>query len=64
MTTLSIQEWTNGFEDAGFSNVELYKYGAKENWTGTLVIVAQKQETHNLLIFQRAAAPYMLYNCK
>ena len=42
MTTLSIQEWTNGFEDAGFSNVELYKYGAKENWTGTLVIVAQK----------------------
>ena len=42
MTTLSIQEWTNGFEDAGFSNVEFYKYGAKENWTGTLVIVAQK----------------------
>ena len=42
MTTLSIQEWTKGFEDAGFSNIELYQYGAKENWTGTLVIVGQK----------------------
>ena len=42
MTTLSIQEWTKGFEDAGFSNIEFYQYGAKENWAGTLVIVGQK----------------------
>tara|TARA_B100001741_G_scaffold10495_1_gene8319 strand:- start:88 stop:606 length:519 start_codon:yes stop_codon:yes gene_type:complete len=42
MTTLSIQEWAKGFEDAGFSNIEFYQYGAKENWAGTLVIVGQK----------------------
>ena len=42
MATLSIQEWTKGFEDAGFSNVEFYQCGAKENWAGTLVIVGQK----------------------
>ena len=42
MTTLSIQEWAKGFEDAGFSNIEFYQYGSKENWSGTLVIVGQK----------------------
>ena len=42
MTTLSIKEWTKGFDDAGFSNIEFYQYGAKENWAGTLVIVGQK----------------------
>ena len=42
MTTLSIKEWTKGFEDAGFSNIEFYQYGSKENWAGTLVIVGQK----------------------
>ena len=26
MTTLSIQEWTKGFEDAGFSIIEFYQY--------------------------------------
>ena len=42
MTTLSIQEWAKGFEDAGFSNIEFYQYGAKQNWAGTLVIIGQK----------------------
>tara|TARA_B100000029_G_scaffold235429_1_gene232576 strand:+ start:412 stop:1023 length:612 start_codon:yes stop_codon:yes gene_type:complete len=42
MTTLSIQEWIEGFKSAGFRDVEFYQCGAKEDWAGTLVILGRK----------------------
>ena len=42
MATISIQEWVEGLEDAGFSDVEHHQTGAKEGWAGTLVLLGRK----------------------
>jgi len=42
MATMSIQEWLDGLEDAGFREVEHHQTGAREGWAGTLVLVGRK----------------------
>jgi trans-aconitate methyltransferase len=42
MTTLSIDTWVKGLEDAGFEDVKAIQTGAKEGWNGTLVLSAIK----------------------
>lgn len=42
MTTLSIAEWTEGLTRAGFEDIEARQIGAKENWSGTLVLTASR----------------------
>ena len=43
MALLSIEEWTEGLEKAGFVDVEAVQVGAKEGWSGTLVITANRR---------------------
>ncbi len=42
MVTMSIQEWVEGLEDAGFSGVEHHQTGAREDCGGTLVLLGRK----------------------
>ena len=42
MTTLSIEEWRSGLEDAGFNDVETHQFCSKEDWSGTLVLIGTK----------------------
>ena len=42
MATMTIQEWLDGLEEAGFSEVEHHQTGARENWGGTLVLIGRK----------------------
>ena len=43
MALLSIKEWTDGLEAAGFTDVVAEQVGAKEGWSGTLVLTAHRQ---------------------
>ncbi len=43
MALLSIAEWTDGLEKAGFVDVEAIQVGAKDGWSGTLVMTANRQ---------------------
>ena len=43
MALLSMNEWTEGLEKAGFVDVEAVQVGAKEGWSGTLVITANRR---------------------
>ena len=43
MALLSIEEWTDGLEAAGFTDVVAEQVGAKEGWSGTLVLTAHRQ---------------------
>lgn len=38
MTTLSEDEWVQRFQDAGFENVQSWRFNAKGEWAGTLVL--------------------------
>ena len=38
MALLSIEEWTEGLTEAGFVDVEAEQVGAKDGWSGTLVL--------------------------
>ena len=42
MSSLSILEWVDGLEDAGFKDVEHHQFGAREGWSGTLVLLGRK----------------------
>jgi SAM-dependent methyltransferase len=42
MTTLSIGEWRDGLECAGFTDVETLQVCPKEGWSGTLVLIGTK----------------------
>ena len=42
MTTLSIDAWVEGLENAGFEEIKATQTGAKEDWNGTLVLSAVK----------------------
>ena len=35
-------EWCTFFEAAGFQSIENWRYGAKENWAGTLIVTGVK----------------------
>jgi len=43
MTTLSIKDWLFEFKRAGFTNIEYYQTGRKDNWAGTLIILGTKE---------------------
>ena len=43
MALLSIKEWTDGLEAAGFTDVVAEQVGAKEGWSGTLVLTAHRR---------------------
>lgn len=42
MTLLSERQWLDLFQQAGFSEIKSWRVGAKENWTGTLVVTGIK----------------------
>jgi len=42
MQLLPEQEWISFFKAAGFTNVQSWRVGKKDNWTGTLVITGTK----------------------
>lgn len=41
MTTMSIEEWKDAVESAGFTGVEIHQVAAKEGFPGTLVMLGQ-----------------------
>ena len=43
MALLTIEEWKKGLDEAGFIDVGAEQVGAKEDWSGTLVLTAQRQ---------------------
>ena len=43
MALLTIDEWKQGLEDAGFIHVDAIQVGAKDGWSGTLVLTAHRQ---------------------
>ena len=43
MALLSIEEWTDGLKAAGFTDIVAEQVGAKEGWSGTLVLTAHRQ---------------------
>ena len=42
MTLLSEAQWKQAMVDAGFSNVEIHRVAAKDDFVGTLVMIGQK----------------------
>ena len=42
MHLFSENHWVRLLRDAGFSNVESFRYGTKESWAGTLVLKGKK----------------------
>ena len=42
MTLLSIKQWEDLFVKAGFKNIEISRTGEKNDWKGTLIIMASK----------------------
>ena len=42
LCTYSISDWKQIILDAGFSDVSVYQFGAKDQWKGTLVLYAEK----------------------
>jgi trans-aconitate methyltransferase len=43
LATRSIQDWLFEFKNAGFTNLEHYQTGRKDNWAGTLIILGTKE---------------------
>ena len=42
MQLFSEGHWVGLLDDAGFSNVESFRYGSKEGWAGTLILKGEK----------------------
>ena len=42
MTTLSERQWIHCFEAAGLTGVRAWRFNAKDDWAGTLVLTGQK----------------------
>ena len=43
MTTKSEEEWKMCLINAGFKNVKSMRVGQKEGWSGTLILIANRQ---------------------
>ncbi len=41
MTTLTIEQWEKGMNDAGFNNIEILQVAGNNNFPGTLVMIGQ-----------------------
>ena len=44
MALLSMDDWTSGLKEAGFTDITAMQVGAKEDWAGTLVLTANRQD--------------------
>ena len=44
MALLSMDDWTSGLKEAGFTDITAMQVGAKEDWAGTLVITANRRD--------------------
>ncbi|MDG1652922.1 MAG: class I SAM-dependent methyltransferase [Flavobacteriaceae bacterium] len=42
MKLFSENEWVSFFTDTGFNEIKFWRYGAKENWAGTLIVTGVK----------------------
>jgi hypothetical protein len=42
MQLFSEAEWQGFFKNAGFVDVRSWRFGAKENWAGTLIVMGVK----------------------
>jgi len=42
MATLSKEDWQQFFRDAGLSEIESWQVGAKDEWSGTLIVTGRK----------------------
>ena len=42
MNTKFISEWRDMVRKAGFKNIQTWQVGAKDDWTGTLIIYGEK----------------------
>ena len=46
MALLSMDDWTSGLQEAGFTDITAMQVGAKEDWAGTLVLTANLSLIH------------------
>ena len=44
MALLSMDDWVAGLKEAGFKDITAMQVGAKEDWAGTLVLTANRQD--------------------
>ena len=44
MALLSMDDWTSGLKEAGFTGITAMQVGAKEDWAGTLVLTANRRD--------------------
>ena len=44
MALLSMDDWTSGLKEAGFTDITVMQVGAKEDWAGTLVLTANRRD--------------------
>ena len=44
MALLSMDDWTSGLKEAGFTDITAMQVGAKEDWAGTLVLTANRRD--------------------
>ena len=44
MALLSMDDWVSGLKEAGFTDITAMQVGAKEDWAGTLVLTANRQD--------------------
>lgn len=44
MALLSMDDWVAGLKEAGFTDITAMQVGAKEDWAGTLVLTANRQD--------------------
>ena len=50
MTTMSISQWTDAMEKAGFINIEIRQVAAKEGFPGTLVMLGQASHLQDRIV--------------
>ena len=44
LAILSMDDWTSGLKEAGFTDITAMQVGAKEDWAGTLVLTANRRD--------------------
>ncbi len=47
MTTMSIAQWTDAMEKAGFTNIEIHQVAAKDDFPGTLVMLGRSSRVQD-----------------
>ena len=44
MALLSMDDWTSGLKEAGFTDITAMQVGAKKDWAGTLILTANRRD--------------------